>query len=609
MPYEVLALKYRPKVFEDLIGQEAVTRTLTNAIQQNRIAHAFLFAGVRGVGKTTTARILSKALNCERGPTVRPCGECAACTEIARGSSLDVLEIDGASNNGVEQVRELIDGARYAPSRDRFKIYIIDEVHMLSTPAFNALLKTLEEPPPAVKFIFATTEHHKIPDTIVSRCQEYEFRTVAPALIFQQLSHIAREEGIEVSEPAIRAVARAASGSLRDGISALDQVIAASDKKIEERDVTELLGLIERDVLEKTTRALIASDTAEIMRTVDGLARGGRDFRFFASALMQYLRDVLVAKVAPDATELIELPGEMTALKELSQDFSEEDLLRALDVLTQAETALRVSPEPRFHLEMALLKLSQLRKLASFEELLARFEQGGGSGGAPPPSGAQARKNAAPRARTRAAEPEKSAPPRRRAKTPPPPPASPASPRAERTPPAQEFRDGGDWTSDVPPVGETKAKDSGPPPAQTAVNGDDIGQRLVETLRTKKPMLHALVSQHEQATLDNGRLTLTFRAESQALAEQLQEKRLNDQLTKQAEAVAGERLRVEVEILAAEAPSEPPPEESPPSPDTKANGSSKDEDALRELAGRDPLVRRFVDTFQGQIEGVEKPDR
>ncbi|HLE71433.1 MAG TPA: DNA polymerase III subunit gamma/tau, partial [Vicinamibacteria bacterium] len=179
MTYEVLALKYRPKVFEDLVGQETVTRTLTHAIQQNRIAHAFLFAGVRGVGKTTTARILAKALNCASGPTVRPCGECAACLEIARGSSLDVLEIDGASNNGVAEVRDIIEASRYAPSRDRFKIYIIDEVHMLSTPAFNALLKTLEEPPPSVKFIFATTEYHKIPDTILSRCQEFEFRTVS----------------------------------------------------------------------------------------------------------------------------------------------------------------------------------------------------------------------------------------------------------------------------------------------------------------------------------------------------------------------------------------------------------------------------------------------
>src|SRR3989337_1333719 len=200
MTYAVLALKDRPKVFEDLVGQETVTRTLTHAIQQNRIAHAFLFAAVRGVGKTTTARILAKALNCASGPTVRPCGECAACLEIARGSSLDVLEIDGASNNGVAEVRDIIEGSRYAPSRDRFKIYIIDEVHMLSTPAFNALLKTLQEPPPRVKFIFATTEYHKIPDTIVSRCQQFEFRMVPSGVIADQLRKIAGQEGTEISQ-------------------------------------------------------------------------------------------------------------------------------------------------------------------------------------------------------------------------------------------------------------------------------------------------------------------------------------------------------------------------------------------------------------------------
>ena len=274
MSYEVLALKYRPKVFEDLVGQEAVTRTLTHAIRQNRIAHAFLFSGVRGVGKTTTARILAKALNCASGPTVRPCGECAACVEIALGRSLDVLEIDGASNNGVAEVRDIIEASRYAPSRDRFKVYIIDEVHMLSTAAFNALLKTLEEPPPSVKFIFATTEYHKIPDTILSRCQEFEFRTVSPPELAQQLRRIAQAEKIEVSDTALAIMARAAEGSLRDGISALDQVVAAMGTRVEERDVTEILGLIEREVLRDTARAITSGDTEAVLRIVDALVRG-----------------------------------------------------------------------------------------------------------------------------------------------------------------------------------------------------------------------------------------------------------------------------------------------------------------------------------------------
>ena len=294
MTYQVLALKWRPQVFEDLVGQETVARTLTSAIQKDRIANAFLFSGVRGVGKTTTARILAKALNCESGPTIRPCGSCAPCQEIAAGSSLDVMEIDGASNNGVEQVREIIEGSRYAASRDRFKIYIIDEVHMLTTSAFNALLKTLEEPPPSVKFIFATTELHKIPDTILSRCQEFEFRTVPQERIADHLKHIAQSEGIQISERALGQVARAAEGSLRDGLSALDQVIAACGDSIEETDVTELLGLIEHDVLIDAVDAIVHRDTKSILEIVDSLVRSGRDLRHFTSGLLQCFRDVLV---------------------------------------------------------------------------------------------------------------------------------------------------------------------------------------------------------------------------------------------------------------------------------------------------------------------------
>jgi len=573
MAYEVLALKYRPKVFEDLVGQETVTRTLTSAIEQDRLANAFLFSGVRGVGKTTTARILAKALNCQRGPTVRPCGECPACEEIARGSSLDVLEIDGASNNGVEQVREIIEGSRYAPARDRFKIYIIDEVHMLSTAAFNALLKTLEEPPPAVKFMFATTEHHKIPDTILSRCQEFEFRTIAPTEIAAQLQKIAQAESIEISEAALRTLARAAAGSLRDGISALDQVIAATGNKVEEQDVTELLGLIERDVLRQTSRALIEQDTAALLLIVDGLSKSGRDYRYFTTAMMGYLRDVLVAKVAPDASELMELPGETSELQALGEELSEEDLLRSLDVLTQTESALRTSPEPRFHLEMALLKLSQLRRLAPFEELLERFEalvSGQVSENPPPPpsgSAAQAGKPVSkPRAKT----------------TPPAPPAAPleTSP-SEPTAPTRE----------VPPIGHS---------AMPADDSNFIG-RLVEQLKSSKPMLHALVSHNEIARLDGNRLTLSYLPEQEVLAAQLQQKALKQLLEEQASNLLGRKLTVTVKLTRKATQTNEVPPGKPPAEDVGSR-------TLRERADRDPLVRQFIDTFQGEIESVQKPD-
>ena len=578
MAYEVLALKYRPKVFEDLVGQEAVTRTLTNAIQQDRIAHAFLFAGVRGVGKTTTARILAKALNCESGPTVRPCGTCAACEEIARGRSLDVLEIDGASNAGVEQVRELIDSARYAPSRDRFKIYIIDEVHMLSPAAFNALLKTLEEPPPTVKFIFATTEHHKIPDTILSRCQEHEFRTVAPVEIAQQLRMIANAEGIEITEGAIRTVARAASGSLRDGISALDQVIAASSEKIEEHDVTELLGLIERDVLRQTANALTGQDTASILKIVDELVRGGRDLRNFISALMQYFRDVLVAKVAPEASELFELPGETSELEDLAAELSEEDLLRGLEVLTRTEIALRTSPEPRFHVEVALLKLSQLRKLASFEDLLERFEALVAGEPPPPSSGSEPKPAPKPRVVAKPTKPE--------------PQASP-TPEAKAGPPEQSTQGASapdDWTAEVPLLGEAEREPS-----------SDFMSQLVEQLKTAKPMLHAIVSHHTSYELDGNRLTLSFLWSHRVPAEQLEQKMLKALLEEHASRLADRKLSVTVRVQENGATKDA----APPAPIETEDKSSED---LQERARRDPLVRQFIDTFQGEIQSVKKPE-
>jgi DNA polymerase-3 subunit gamma/tau len=533
MSYEVLALKYRPQVFEDLVGQEAVTRTLTNAIQQNRIAHAFLFSGVRGVGKTTTARILAKALNCQSGPTVRPCGECAACLEIARGSSFDVLEIDGASNNGVAEVRDIIEAARYAPSRDRFKIYIIDEVHMLSTPAFNALLKTLEEPPPSVKFIFATTEYHKIPDTIVSRCQEYEFRCVSPAEIAAQLKRIAAAEAISVSDAAVAALARAASGSLRDGISALDQVIAATGTAIEERDVTETLGLIEREVLGATARAIVDRDTEAILRIVDALVRGGRDLRFFTSALMQYLRDVLICRVASHATELLEVPGERESLEALAKELTEEDLLRSLDVLTQAEDGLRMSPEPRFHLEIALLKIAQLRRLASFEELLARFESLAPGGGPPK---------------------------------------------------AVAGGGGSEERRKEPEISRAKEASAGE-------SDQTLPERLAERLKASKPSLHAIVSRRHGAEVEADRLRISFLAEHKVLVEQLQQKALLSVLEEQVSELAGRKLSVAVAIL----------EGAPAAEEARVEPR---QEGLRQAAERDPLVRRFVETFQGEVEDV-----
>jgi DNA polymerase-3 subunit gamma/tau len=387
MSYKVLALKYRPTSFDEVVGQTTVTRTLRNAIERGKIGHAFLLSGARGVGKTTTARILAKALNCAKSdrPTADPCPTrdsdrdeaCDSCREIADGKSLDVQEIDGASNNSVDQVRELRESARYNPVRDRFKIWIIDEVHMLSTGAFNALLKTLEEPPPRVKFIFATTEYHKIPETILSRCQQYDFRMIPARELQQHLRHVAEREGIRVSDQALALVARAAEGSVRDSLSLFDQVLAFTGEEVGDEDVASLLGLVDRELLFRAVGAIVEGDSLAVLELVESLADYGADYRNFARELLLFLREILLVKLAPPASDLTAgmLPEERERLAPLAAALSEEDLLRGLDILTRAEAELRHAIDPRVSLDLTLLKLVQARRLQPFAELVARVER------------------------------------------------------------------------------------------------------------------------------------------------------------------------------------------------------------------------------------------
>ncbi len=388
MSYQVLARKWRPETFDEVVGQPTLTRTLKNALASGRIGHAFLLSGARGVGKTTTARILAKALNCAKGdgPTPDPCGLCSSCKEIKAGASLDVQEIDGATNNGVEQVRELRESARYNPARDRFKIWIIDEVHMLSTGAFNALLKTLEEPPPRVKFIFATTEYHKIPDTILSRCQQHDFRMIPARELLAHLRKVADGEKIRVSDEALGKVARAAEGSVRDALSLFDQVLAFSGNEVRDEEVEALLGLIDRELLLKASSAAVAGDSLAVLELVEGLADYGADYRNFSRELLLHFRELLLLKLAPEESGLLSsiLPEERARMRPLAEAFSEEDLLRVFDVLTRAETDLRLAPDPRVTLELALLKLVQMRRLMPFVELVDRVERLAGGAASPP---------------------------------------------------------------------------------------------------------------------------------------------------------------------------------------------------------------------------------
>lgn len=374
---QVIARKFRPKSFDQVVGQEAITRTLSNALTTGRLHHAYLFTGARGVGKTTTARIFAKALNCVKGVTTEPCDVCASCREIATSSSIDVLEIDAASNTGVDNVREvIINSISIAPARDRYKIFIIDEVHMLSTAAFNALLKTLEEPPPRVVFIMATTELQKVPETILSRCQVFEFRIISLGKILDQLHHIANNLKVQISETALSAIARAGEGSMRDAESALDQVISFAGQNISDEDVSAALGLVDIETLNNTIRAVADQDAQRVLRIIDDVVSRGYDLRNFCREMIVHTRALLVVKVAGFDPELVQLPqSEGETLSRLADYFSEQDLVRFFSILTKTEQDIRTSSQPRFQLEIGLMKLVHARRLYLLEDALSQIAE------------------------------------------------------------------------------------------------------------------------------------------------------------------------------------------------------------------------------------------
>jgi DNA polymerase-3 subunit gamma/tau len=376
MSYEVLARKWRPQRFGDVVGQEHVIGTLSRAIAAGRVAHAYLLVGPRGTGKTTTARILAKALNCpNRGPDGEPCGTCDSCREITAGTSLDVIEIDAASNNGVDEIRELRDNVRYAPTRGPYKIYIIDEVHMLSQGAFNALLKTLEEPPAHAKFFLATTDVHKVPNTILSRCQRFDLRRIGLKDIAGRLREIAEAEGWKVSEGALTAIARGAEGGLRDAESALDQIVSFRGTTIEEQDVLDVFGLVSWATVGKLAGAVLGNDARTILGILGELDDGGRDLQQVLKALTGHFRDVLLWMHAPelagggDATE-----SQSAVLKEQAAGTDAEKVLRIMDILTEAEGQMRFALSRRTVMEVALLKAGRAAATVSLDELVARLE-------------------------------------------------------------------------------------------------------------------------------------------------------------------------------------------------------------------------------------------
>lgn len=378
--YQVIARKYRPQSFSDVVNQEHVKTTLQNAIAQNRIAHGYIFSGQRGTGKTTVARILARCLNCEKGPTDQPCGVCASCVEIAGGNAVDVIEIDAASNRGINEMRELRENVRYRPARDRYKIFIVDEAHQITSEAFNALLKTIEEPPAWVVFVLCTTEAHKIPATIASRCQHFSFRSVDFEEVVGRMDWICRQEGIEADSEVLAILAQAGEGSVRDSLSALDQAIACCGTKLDAAEVRGLLGAFSLEALEQVTDALAGSDSSRMLEVVDQLERNGHNLQHFSRELARYFRNLLVAKVSGKDTRLIAASAQQRErLERIATAFSEEDLTRYLQLSLELFTDLQASLQPRFHLEIGLVRMVQAGRLTSIEEALAGIAAAEGS--------------------------------------------------------------------------------------------------------------------------------------------------------------------------------------------------------------------------------------
>ncbi|HEX4809058.1 MAG TPA: DNA polymerase III subunit gamma/tau [Bryobacteraceae bacterium] len=546
--YQVIARKYRPQTFSELIGQEHVQKTLVNAIENRRLAHGYIFAGQRGTGKTTVARILARCLNCIHGPTPTPCGVCSSCVEIAAGNSVDVIEIDAASNRGINEMREVRENVRYRPARDRYKVFIVDEAHQITKEAFNALLKTLEEPPEWVVFILCTTEANEIPNTIASRCQQFTFRSVDFAELITRMKYIIAQEGIEADEDVLAVIAQAGEGSVRDSLSALDQAIACCGNTLKAEDIRSLLGMFGMDSLSAVAAAVLAKDGGKMLEIVQDLEHNGKSLQHFCRELARYWRNLLVAKIAGKPTRLITATDrEQTQFLESASQFSEEDLTRYLNLTLELYKTMQSSLQPRMHLELGLVKLVHASRLQSIEEALAQVST---SSKSTPPLAATS-KAGAPRPanfQTR-----------------------PAKPSADGDLPAAPA------VALVPPAPESIAVSSGPPE-----RSGDLKQDLYQALVAAKMNFTADAIQNSEVRLEASDLIVK--------APKMMTLALKDTaLQRIASQIAGKPVRLRIEV-----------DDTRQAVATAGASTGESSDTgLRDRALSHPGVKRFQELFPG----------
>jgi len=589
MSYQVIARKWRPQTFGDLVGQAHVTETLQNAIRNNRVAHAYIFSGARGVGKTTAARILAKALNCVNGPTPEPCGVCDSCKEIAAGTSLDVIEIDAASNRGIDQIRELREMVRYAPAAARSKVVILDEAHMLTGEASNALLKTLEEPPDRVTFVMATTEPENLVDTIRSRSQHFHFRALTFAEISGRLQEIAAKENLKIEAGALAVIARMAEGSLRDALSLLEQARAFCGDTIPDKEVRELLGVVPEDALEELVGAIASGSADRALGLVHTFQKEGRNLQHFCREAIRHMRNILIARVCGADSELIAAtPDQRPALERAAAQFSEEDLTRFFQILLQTDDDLRRKPDPRVHLEMGLLRLINASRLAPLEELLAEVR-----GGAPA-SGTGA---ASSRASTAAALP---ALPRREATAPPAPfaaaPKIPAREPVDAVPARTEERQPAAPRAVAAPQQLPQSEEpqtAAPLAAQVSGITEEQVAEIKQAIQAQQKFLGELVEHGTRWELDGPELRIYFSPDKRPFAEMLEGREPLEKLRIASGKVLGRAVRVcaKLEAVAAAAAS------------ASRAGSATQE--LRAQFERDPMVKSMLQRFGGKIAEVK----